>query len=203
MERMQPFDLVVFIALLAMFVVGYAQGIIRRLLGIGAILFSIVLGAMLRQSVGDYLAKEWSTIIPAYSHMIAFGAVFFAAAVTLSLAIQMAYRPAPLLPRYPVLDEIIGGLLGLLEGVIILIAFALITDPYFRLPEVIGKAGIGEFGPLRTVHEQFDTSLTADVVRHNLVPPVLAVFGFLFSQDIRDAFASARRGIAAALSTRG
>ena len=41
MERITPFDLLILLALLAMFVVGYAQGVVRRLLGIAAILFSL------------------------------------------------------------------------------------------------------------------------------------------------------------------
>src|SRR6185369_10980621 len=113
-----------------MFVVGYAQGVIRRLLGIAAILFSIILGAQLRSPLGTYLANEWTTIAPEYSWMVAFGAVFVAAAVTLSIGIQITYRPAPLFHRYPVLDEIVGGLLGVLEGFLILVAILLITDPY-------------------------------------------------------------------------
>src|SRR5436190_4941131 len=103
-----------------MFVAGYAQGVIRRLLGIAAITFSIILGAQMRQPLGDYLAHEWTTIAPEYSYMVAFGAVFVAAAVTLSIGIQITYRPAPLFNRYPVLDEIVGGLLGVVEGFLIL-----------------------------------------------------------------------------------
>ena len=64
MDRLQTFDLVIFLALLAMFVVGYAQGVVRRLLGIGAILFSLFLAVQLREPLGSYLAKEWSGLAP-------------------------------------------------------------------------------------------------------------------------------------------
>lgn len=199
MERIQPFDLVIFLALLAMFVVGYAQGVIRRLLGIGAILFSLILGALLRPSVGGYLANEWGTIIPQYSHMVGFGAVFVAAAVTLSLGIQISYRPAPLFPKYPVLDELLGGLLGVLEGFLFLIAFLLITDPYFTLPNVQDRAGVGEFGLLRTIHEYMDPTLVAEILRNSVIPIILALLGFIFPQDVRDAFA---RGLSALTARR-
>ena len=191
MERITPFDLLILLALLAMFVVGYAQGVVRRLLGIAAILFSLYLAAQLRQPVGEYLAREWSTIAQSYSYMVAFGAVFVATAVTISLGIQLAYRPAPLFERYPVLDELLGGLLGVLEGFIILIAIFLILDPHYTLPEVKQTIGYGEFTFLRSVHELLDDTLTADILRHNVIPPLLAVFGFLFPQDVRDAFARA------------
>jgi uncharacterized membrane protein required for colicin V production len=188
-ERITVFDLVILLALLGMFVLGYAQGVIRRLLGIGAILFSLFLAAQLRQPVGDYLAHQWGAIAQSYSYMVAFGAVFVAAAVTISLGIQLSYRPAPLFDKYPVLDELLGGLLGVLEGIIILIAILLILDPHYTLPDVKETVAVGEFTFLRTVHELFDTSLTADILRHNVIPVILAVLGFLFPQDVRDAFA--------------
>ena len=189
MERIQPFDLVIALALLAMFIVGYAQGVVRRLLGIGAIIFSLILAAILRPTVGGYLANEWTSIIPQYSFMVGFGAVFVAAAVTLSLGIQLSYRPAPLFPKYPVLDELLGGLLGVIEGFLFLVAFLIITDPYFKI--VGDQVGRGEFGLLRTLHEYIDPTLTADVLRHTVIPVILMLLGFVFPQDIRDAFARA------------
>ena len=42
MGSMTLFDLVMFLALFGMFILGYAQGLTRRLLGIAAILFSLV-----------------------------------------------------------------------------------------------------------------------------------------------------------------
>jgi uncharacterized membrane protein required for colicin V production len=190
-EQLKPFDLLIFLALLAMFIVGYAQGVVRRLLGIGAIVFSLILAAQLRQPVGQYLAHEWTAISQSYSYMVAFGAVFVAAAVAISLGIQIAYRPAPLFDKYPVLDEIIGGLLGVLEGLIILVAIFLILDPHYNLPEVKDRIGTGEFTPLRSLHDLLDDTLTATIIRHSVIPAVFAVVGFLFPQDVRDAFARA------------
>jgi uncharacterized membrane protein required for colicin V production len=198
-DRLDTFDLVIFLALLAMFIVGYAQGVIRRLLGIGAILFSLILGALLRPGVGQYLAHEWTTIIPQYSYMVGFGAVFVAAAVTLSLGIQISYRPAPLFPKYPVLDELLGGLLGVVEGFLFLIAFLLITDPYFTLQTAKDHVGLGEFGLLRTLHDLVDPTLTADILRHSVIPIILTLLGFLFQQDVKDAFA---RGVTALTARR-
>lgn len=191
MERLQPFDLVILLALLAMFIVGYAQGVIRRLFGIGAILFALILGAQLRDPLGQYLSNQWTTIAPDYSYMVAFGAVFVAAAITLSIAIQITYHPAPLFHRYPALDEIVGGLLGVVEGFLILIAILLITDPYYTHDAFREHAGLGEVGLLRSLHEWLDPTLVADVLRHNVIPVMLAVLGVLFPLDVRKQFAQA------------
>ena len=188
MDRITPFDIVVVLALLGMFIVGYAQGVVRRLLGIAAILFAIVFGAYLRAPLGAYLADQWTTIDERYSFMVAFGGAFAATAIALSIGIQITYRPAPLFQKYPVLDEILGGLLGVLEGIIILIALMLILDPYFTQPSVRETAGLGEFGLLRTLFGFMDTSLIVDILRHSALPAIVGIFGFLFPQDIRDQF---------------
>jgi uncharacterized membrane protein required for colicin V production len=190
-DRITPFDLVIFLALLGMFIVGYAQGVIRRLLGIAAILFAIVLGSYLRAPLGAYLANEWTNIDDSYSFMVAFGAVFAATAITLSIGIQITYRPAPLFQKYPVLDEILGGILGVLEGFIILIAVVLILDPYYTQPKVRETVGIGEFTALRTLFGFLDTSFVVDILRHSVIPAILGVVGFLFPQDVRDVFRAA------------
>jgi uncharacterized membrane protein required for colicin V production len=195
-DRITPFDLVVFLALLAMFVVGYAQGVVRRLMGIAAIIFAIVLGSYLRAPLGSYLANEWTTIDDSYSFMVAFGAVFVATALALSIGIQITYRPAPMFQRYPVLDEILGGILGVLEGFIILVAIMLILDPYYTQPRVRETAGVGEFTLLRTLFDFLDKSLTGDILRHSVIPAILGVVGFLFPEDVRDAFPKALAGVA-------
>ncbi len=185
MDQIQPFDLVVFLGLLAMFIVGYAQGIVRRVLGIVAILFSLGLAAQLRAPLGTYLAGEWTQSRAEYSYMIAFGAIFVAAAVALSLGIQFSYRPAPIINRYPVLDEILGGVLGVLEGLVILAAILIIIDPYFKtFPDPAG----GEFAPLRGLHDFIDNALSAQILRDHVIPSVLSWFGFLFPKDVIDTF---------------
>lgn len=185
MDQIQPFDLVVFLALLAMFIVGYAQGIMRRLLGIVAILFSLGIAAQLRAPLGDYLAQQWTASRPEYSWMIAFGAIFLGAAIALSLGIQFSYRPAPIINRYPVLDEILGGVLGVLEGLIILAAILIIIDPYFSaFPAQPGA----EFAPLRGLSDFIDNAISAQVMRDHVIPSVLSWVGFLFPKDVIDTF---------------
>jgi uncharacterized membrane protein required for colicin V production len=186
-DAIQPFDIALFFALFAMFIVGYAQGIIRRLLAIVAILFSLGLAAQLQAPLGGYLAQQWTTTTPAYALMVAFGAVFVAAAGAISLGIQLSYRPAPLLYKYPVLDEILGGVLGVVEGLIIFMAVLIIMDPYFAtLPTA--PTGPGEFGPLRSLHGFIDDALSAQVMRDNVIPVVVSIFGFIFPKDVIDTF---------------
>jgi uncharacterized membrane protein required for colicin V production len=190
-DRITPFDLVILLGLLAMFILGYAQGVVRRLLGIAAVLFSLVLAAYLRAPLGAYLANEWTSIDDTYSFMVAFGAVFVATWLALTIGIQITYRPAPLFQRYPVLDEILGGLIGAIEGVLLVIVALVVLDPYYTQPAVRETVGIGEFTALRTLFDFLDKSLTADILRHSVIPGIMGVVGFLFPQDVRDQFRAA------------
>jgi len=191
MEDMTPFDVVAFLFLLGMFILGYVQGMARRIFGIIALVFSLLVAAQLREPLGSYLAQEWTNAPPAYSYMVAFGALFLALWIALSLGIQLAYRPAPLLPRYPVIDEILGGVLGVLEGVLILVVLLLVTDPYF-----LGSAGqaaaAGEFQPVRALHDLVTGSLTAAFLRDHVITNILAGVGFLFPTDVVDTFSAIR-----------
>ncbi len=190
MEAMTPFDVAAFLFLVGWFILGYFQGLTRRVFGILALVFSLLVAAQLRAEVGGYLASEWQTAPPEYGYMVGFGAVFLALWIAISVGIQWFYRPSPLLNRYPVLDELIGGLLGVLEGLILLIVLLLVTDPYF-LSETGKNAAAGEFGPLRWLHDLFDSSLTASFLRHQVIPSIFAVFGWLFPHDIVEMFKSA------------
>jgi uncharacterized membrane protein required for colicin V production len=188
-DSIQPFDLALFLGLFAMFILGYAQGIIRRLLGLVAILFSFVVAGQLSTPLGGYLAEQWTNASPAYSYMVAFAAVFVAGAGALTLGIQLSYRPAPLLNRYPVLDEVLGGVIAVIEGLIIFMAVLIITDPYFATAAT-AASGPGEVGVFRGLHGFIDDALSAQVLREHVIPGVLSVFGFLFPKDVVDTFVS-------------
>jgi uncharacterized membrane protein required for colicin V production len=192
MENMTPFDVVAFHFLLGMFILGYIQGMARRIFGIIALVFSLLVALELRQPLGDYLAQQWTNAPAGYSFMVGFGALFVALGVALSLGIQWAYRPSPLIPRYPALDDLLGGVLGVIEGIVLLVALLLITDPYF-LSTAGHAVASGEFQPIRSLHDFLNDSLTAKFLRENVIANLLAVLGFLFPRDIIQTFSFALR----------
>lgn len=195
MENMTPFDVVAFLFLVGMFILGYVQGLVRRIFGIIALVFSLVVAAQLRAPLGDYLAHEWTSAPPEYSYMVAFGALFLAFGIALSVGIQLAYHPAPLLPRYPVIDELLGGVLGVIEGGFLIAVFLMVTDPYF-LNSTGQVAATGEVAFFRSVHDFVTDSLTADFLRHSIIANVFALIGFLFPRDVVDTFSLAIRRLA-------
>ena len=114
------FDWLVIGFSVAMFVLGFAQGVIRRLLGIVSIAFSFLLAAQLRGTLGSFFATNWTQFPTEYSHMIAFAILFAASTIIFALVIQSYYKRAPIFARYPFLDEVLGALLGLVEAMLLI-----------------------------------------------------------------------------------
>jgi len=180
-------DLVVFFVLFGMFILGFTQGIIRRLVGIATILLSLIVAAQLQAQLGSFLAANWTQYNPEYNRMLAFGVLFLVGAIGAAIATQVFFKPVPLFARYKVVDEVLGGLLGVVQGALIIAAFYVITDPFFNLG---GDAHANEFPFVRQIHEALQGSVTADLVRTRLVPLLLVFVGGLMPEAVREAFRS-------------
>ncbi len=157
--------------IVVMFILGFAQGPIRRLLGVASIAFSFLLAANLRDSLGYFLAKYWTQWPPEYNLMLAFGALF-------------VYKHAPLVARYPVVDELLGGALGILQALVIIGAGIVILDSYFQLDLKPGT----EVQILHDVFNAVDGSETARIFRETLLPPFVALMGPLLPSDIHSLY---------------
>ena len=187
-RSLNPFDLLVVLGLMAFFILGFIQGTIRRLLGIASIVFSFLVAAQLQGPFGDFLVANWTTFPEAYSRMIAMGSVFLAATLGFTVAIQIFYKVVPLFEKYPVVDEVLGGILGVLQGAIVIGALIMIVDPFYRLP-VASRTFNGEMAVIRSLFDAYDGSQTAVVYRSQIIPAVIAVVGALIPQGVKDVFA--------------
>lgn len=177
------FDLLVVLFLGGMFVLGFIQGTIRRFLGLASMLFSFLLAANLRDSLGNFLAGEWNQFPDEYAVMIGFGTVFVAATIAFTLVIQGFYHHQPLFEKANFVDEVIGGLLGILQGVFLIGFIIIILDSFFAIT-TIPESG-SELPFLRGFHEFLDNSTTAEILRSRLIPGFYNVFGILIPDDLK------------------
>jgi len=92
-------DWLIIIFFIGFFVLGFAQGTIRRLIGLASILFSFLLAANLADPLGTFLANNWTDQSKQYSYMIGFLTVFVAASLAFAIVIQGFYRPQPLFEK--------------------------------------------------------------------------------------------------------
>ncbi len=179
-------DLLIVLYFIGFFVLGFAQGTIRRLLGIGSILFSFLFAANLAEPLGRFLGDNWTQFPRQYSYMIGFGTVFAAASIAFALLVQSYYRPQQLFRKARFADEILGGILGLVQAAIIFGSVLIILDSFFRLP---GFAPDPQELPfLRDFWGGLDGSATAAFFRSTLIPDTFFLIGFLVPGNIQSLY---------------
>lgn len=180
------FDLLVVLFLFGMFVLGFVQGTIRRVLGIASMTFSFLLAANLRDPLGAYLASNWNQFPDEYAVMIGFGTVFVAATVAFSLVIQGFYHHQPLFEKATFADEVIGGVLGVIQGLLLIAFVIIVLDSFFQVQGI--PETNAELPFLRGFHGFYNPSITADLMRTRLIPGFMNVFGLLIPTDLHSFF---------------
>ncbi len=188
------FDLVVILFLLAMFVVGYVQGTIRRAVGLLSITFAFFLSAVLSVPIGNFLAQNWTYYKFEYSQMIGFLVPFIAAVVALALVVQGTYTKQEIFAKYPVFDEILGGVLGVCYAALLLLFVTIILDQYYlNVPTAPSNEALGF---LRSFWNILNESSTGNFLHTQVIPPFVGFFSILLPQYIQATYALTFRAIA-------
>ena len=170
-------DLLIFLFFMAFFVLGFAQGTIRRLIGIGSILFSFLFAANVAEPLGNYLGSNWTQFSTAYATMIGFMTVFLASSVAFAVVVQGLYKTQPLFKKARFVDELLGGILGLVEAAVIFGCILVILDSFFRVRGIAPDAQELKF--LRQFWEQIDPTRAAAMFRDTVIPTFFMLTGFL------------------------
>jgi uncharacterized membrane protein required for colicin V production len=179
-------DLLIVLYFIGFFVLGFAQGTIRRLIGLLSILFSFLFAANLNPTLGSFLADHWTQYPRPYRYMIGFGLVFTASAVALPLITQRYDTPQQLFKKARFADEILGGILGILQAFLIFGSVLIILDTYFLLPNV--PQFQAELPFLRDFWGGLDHTQFALLFRNTLIPAAFAVIGLLVPDTIKAAY---------------
>lgn len=174
-------DWLIIVFFLAFFVLGFAQGTIRRLIGIGSILFSFLLAASVADPLGVFLGNNWTHLPKEYAYMVGFGTVFVAAALAFAIVVQGFYRPQPLFEKARFVDEILGGLLGLVQAGIILLCVVVILDSFFL--KNIAKDP-DEISFLRDLWTTLNGSEIVRIFRETVIPAFFTLFGLFIPDSI-------------------
>lgn len=176
-------DLLIALFFMGFFVLGFAQGTIRRLLGIASVLFSFLLAASLAEPLSEFLGSNWTQFPREYSYMIGFGTVYLASTVAFALVMQGFYKPQPLFQRARFADEIIGGILGLIEAGLIFGAVLVILDSFFRIPGI--PTSPNELPLLRGFWGALDKTQFAQLFRDSLIPGFFTLTGLFIPAKIQ------------------
>ena len=186
-QHLNIFDLLVVFGLAAMFLLGFIQRTIRRALGLAAILFSFLIASTLRDGLGDFLASHWHQLPPQYSWMLGYLTVFVVGSIAISLVIQGFYKPSPLFPNASLVDELLGGVLGVIEGLLILAALTIILDSTFAASPPVLKSD-NELAFIRDFWNALNGSGAVGILRDTIIPVFLIPFGWAVPLDIRSLY---------------
>src|ERR1035437_1974047 len=177
-------DIVILLGLLGALLLGVIQGAIRRILGITAFAFAFLVAANLRDTLGDYLAQNWHQFDLGYNRLLAFTITFVVAAVAASIVIQRLYKRTDLYATHPIVDEVLGGLLGLTQGMLLLIMAVIILNL-----SVLPPVQNGDVTPLRDAQDLIvNQSHIAGWVREVVAPPFMHILSFLLPSDLVSLF---------------
>jgi len=182
-QSFNVFDLVFLLFLAGMFVLGYIQGTVRRLVGTLSFIFSFFLAAVLSVPFGAFLKSYWTNYPDEYSMMIAFLTVFLAAVVAFFLVIQGTYSKTALFSKWPVVDEVVGGIVGVIQGFLFLMFLTIILDQYFLYAPATSQ--VDELPFLRGFWEALNTSTVGMLLHQTVIPNFVSLFGFFLPEYIK------------------
>jgi membrane protein required for colicin V production len=176
-------DLLIILYFIGFFVLGFAQGTIRRLIGLGSILFSFLFAASLADPLGSFLGDHWTQFVRPYAYMIGFGTVFSASAIALALVVQGYYKPQALFQKARFADEILGGILGIVQAALIFGAVLVILDTFFLIPGI--PPDPQELPFLRDFWNGLNDTQFAILFRNTLIPGAFVLVGLFVPEGIK------------------
>lgn len=183
-QGLNLFDILVAFFVAGFFVVGYIQGTLRRLLGLAICLVSLLLALNLRDPLGAWLAQYWTWLPKPYVYMLAFAGSFLVIYIAGSIVVQTFYKRTTIFTKATVVDELIGGILGAIQALLLVGILILVLDSYF-VP--YGNAPVpNEIRLLRDVFNFYDTSQVVSLFRDSLIPLFFVLFGWIVPSDLRE-----------------
>jgi uncharacterized protein YacL len=144
--------------------------------------FSFFLAAQLSVPVGSFLAQHWVQFPAQYAYMLGFLILFIAGFVAFALVVQGTYTKLELFAKYPVVDEALGGLLGIVQGLLLLMFLTIILDQFFLSPLFAPDAD--EVPALANLWTAIDGSRIGQTLHETAIPNFLGLVQFLIPSGI-------------------
>jgi uncharacterized membrane protein required for colicin V production len=175
-------DVLLLLIVAGVFLFGFFWGVIRGLLGLAGFLVVFVLSAHLSDPVGAYLTSQWTQYSAAYDHMLAFFLTFALLYGLTLVLITIGTRGSQDLSRYPLIDDVVGALLG--AGLAILCVAAVIA---------ILRTFYGPFAPASgqgaelsaNIYRALLGSTFGGQIADSVVPGLVALLGPVLPESIR------------------
>ena len=174
-------DLVLVLIIAAGFILGFFRGVVRQALALGAWLVVFVVTSHLRVPLGEWLAQSSPDYGRDYALMLDFGVLFLAVFGVALVLIEFGGAPSKL-TRHPVIDDTLGGVLGLLIAGVTIASVMVILESYFGQA---GPARLGEIAWMRELHLTLAESAVAQAIDEWIVRGMAVLIGPLLPADVR------------------
>lgn len=180
-------DIVIILVLAAGFLLGFFQGVVRGALNIFAFGFAFLLAANLRDDFGSYLASQWTSYDQEYDHMLAFLIAAIAILAILSVLIHLGTRGPKGVTAYPLLDDLLGGALGVVMALLLMGGLLIILTSYYGPEAPIGLRS-GAAWSANLYHNLLESRIGV-LVKDVIVPALSLLFGSFVPDVVRRAMA--------------
>jgi uncharacterized membrane protein required for colicin V production len=181
LNQLRPIDIFVVLCLAAGVFAGFTQGIIRTLLNCLVVLVAFVVASILRDPLYDVLTF-WRAFTPELRLEIVYLVLFVALLVGGWFAVRSIWQRSRL-PIPKSLDEIGGGILGVLFAAMVITFLMVVMDAFFKTAPDAATAGAGL---LRSIYLALDESVLVDFFRTALLPTFGVVLSPLVPDDIAE-----------------
>ena len=147
-------------------------------------LVAFLVAGDLRDPLGGFFGDNWVQFDRDYDKLLAFIIVFVVVAVASSIVTQGLYKRTEISAQHPIIDDIFGGMLGLLQGAILLLFVVIMLNSYILPP-----AHSGDVTQLRDAQRLIvDQSHISAWFRQFLAPPFLHIMSPLLPNDLVSLF---------------
>ena len=180
-----PADMIVLALLACAFGVGYAHGAIRRFLGLISMTFSFLVASAVSDPLGTFLASSWHNMPSSYSSMVAFLVVFVALVFASAIVIHGQYQRVVLFAKNPLVDQVLGGVVGVAEGIAGLTFLMIILDRGFQFDALVARSALPEF---HNVWASLTLSVTGNVLHSVTIPTFLRMAWILLPETVRNLY---------------
>jgi uncharacterized membrane protein required for colicin V production len=174
-------DVAIVVFLVAMVLIGVFRGALRQLMAFGAWLIAFVVAAQGRSFIGDWLLGQEPDFSPQYANtlgfLIGFAIILFAALVV----IEASGRTTTIFGR-PMVEEIVGGGVLLVVGLLTLAALLIALGTYFSSPS---HGFTAEVDLVRRLFAALSESTIGRVLHDTLVPAIQTLLGPFLPADVR------------------
>jgi uncharacterized membrane protein required for colicin V production len=178
-------DIILLLLIAGGFLLGFFRGLVRQALALGAWLILFLVGIYLRGPVAEWIGSMWLQLGRDYAQMLAFLAVFGGGFVVAFMLVQFGSMPSKL-TRHPIIDDAVGGFLGVLLAVLSIAAVMVVLRTYFLgTPDPL----TGEIHWLRDIHHGLEESTIGSAIHDWVIRIVGTLLSPLLPSDVRSVMA--------------